>query len=170
MSDYPQTPGFQKGSATSEAAAEAMKPKAPKLRELILEAFVLSNDNGGIGFTADEMVDFVKHCRTIYNSTAAARFRELEMGGAIRKTETLRETRAGNMAHVYFLTGKPYQKAAKSLTAHDRGYIDALIDLKRDIVARQERRFWELPVKTILEMIDTRVAGNEHSKHNADHS
>lgn len=170
MDKYPETPGFQKGSDTSEAAAKAMKTKAPKLRELILEAFVLSNDNGGHGFTADEMVDFVKRCRVIYNSTAAARFRELEMGGAIRKTERTRETRAGNKAHVYYLTGQPYRKPSKGLTAHDKGYIDALIDLKRDIVARQEQRFWELPVKTILEMIDTRVAGNKHSEHNNEHS
>nr|DAU13516.1 MAG TPA: hypothetical protein [Caudoviricetes sp.] len=89
---YPNTPGFQAHSETSQEAAEQLQ--ADTLRNAIFDDVSL---HGHIGRTADELSDSFE----IPASTIAARLRELELAGRVVKTAQKRKTRWHRNAFVY---------------------------------------------------------------------
>lgn len=92
---YPNTPGYQRDSSTSAAAAESVKPTAATMRGKILRLLKNSID----GFTIDQIAVFLG-CQT---GTSSARMRELELQGLIIKSGKTRLTRAKKSAKIYYL-------------------------------------------------------------------
>ena len=94
---YPDTPGFQKHSDTSRAAADAMTSQHSMEDDIFryLEHYAS-------GFTADELHECLldKH-PGVQAGTIAARLRGLELKGRIRKTKETRLTRNRRQAQVW---------------------------------------------------------------------
>ncbi len=111
MIGYPESPGFQFGSETSEQAAKAVVSTAQSHREKLLE-FFKSPLGKGIGLTIDEAAVFLKKefKRDIQTGSASARMRQLELIGVIVKSKVTRQTRAKKRAVVYFLKGYEVQE------------------------------------------------------------
>lgn len=101
--NYPQSPGYAKGSDTSKAAAESLYNR-DGLHFSVLQA-LYSAPNGLI-------VDQVKFImqkamnREFDRSTIAARFTELETAGMITSTELRGVTLRGKPATIYKITIK----------------------------------------------------------------
>ena len=89
-----QGPWHVAGSDTSEAAARSMLATHGHLQEAVLN-FV--THCGASGSTCDEVEIGLR----LRHQTAAARLRELEIAGRVRKTEQRRKTRSGRTATVY---------------------------------------------------------------------
>jgi len=85
---------YQKGSATSKAAAEAQKPRAPSKIQQIYQFMLERGDHGA---TDDE----IRHGTRMIASTAGARRRDLECLGGCMKTDRRRLTSNGHEAAVY---------------------------------------------------------------------
>jgi hypothetical protein len=85
---------YVKGSATSHAAAESMKPHARTIRQRVYE-YILSR--GGFGCTDEEVIAALG----VSPSTARPRRGELVQMGAVKKTGDTRRTRSGRQAAVY---------------------------------------------------------------------
>ena len=85
---------YVKGSATSQAAAESMKPHARTIRQRVYE-YILSR--GGFGCTDEEVIAALG----VSPSTARPRRGELVQMGAVKKTGDTRPTRSGRQAAVY---------------------------------------------------------------------
>lgn len=94
---YPDTPGFQKNSDTSRAAANALTSQHSMEDDIFryLEHYAS-------GFTADELHEALldKH-PGVQAGTIAARLRGLELKGRIRKTKETRLTRNRRQAQVW---------------------------------------------------------------------
>lgn len=94
---YPETPGYQAHSRTSQAAAESINTES-------MENFIVCclSQCGKLGATADELQQLVmREWPTVQAGTVAARLRGIELKGwAVRLDET-RETRAGKAAFVW---------------------------------------------------------------------
>ena len=90
---YPTVPGAR-AMDTSKAAADAMKPGADRLRQMVLAAI---SDAGASGLTADEAAD---RCGL---SVLAARPRctELKLLGQIRDAGIRRKNASGRSAAVW---------------------------------------------------------------------
>lgn len=93
---YPDTPGYQRGSETSQAAAVSMIQNSKTKRAQIVKEM---SKQGFCGMTIDEAAVLLD-CQT---GTASARMRELELGGEIIKSTATRKTRFGKKARVYYL-------------------------------------------------------------------
>ena len=92
---YPHEPGFVKGSKTSRAAADSIRPES--LRGRVLAAVCAA---GTTGKTCDEIeVEFGGRHQSI-----SARLRELALLGHIVDTGRERRTRSGRNAVVYVVT------------------------------------------------------------------
>lgn len=91
---YPDDPGHAKGSKTSKAAAESMKPKAASLRSQVL-SFI--EDKRVWGATDDE----IEVALGLRHQTASARRRELVLEGLVCDSGTQRKTRSGRSATVW---------------------------------------------------------------------
>lgn len=89
---YPHTPGF-KEHTTSKMAAEAMKPKAPKLRERVLDWLRLRSSGTPDQCAAETGINLV---------TVRARFTELKMMGKIREVG-IGKSACGKPAKIYAL-------------------------------------------------------------------
>lgn len=99
---YPETPGFTKGSATSEGAAFFIMPRAGTLRRRILDFIT---EQGSWGATYDECVFSLN----IKPQTVSPRISELRLGGLIMANDRhpfTRMTRQGVQAVVYVLKPK----------------------------------------------------------------
>lgn len=82
------------GSDTSEAAARSMLAGHADLQSRVLDYVTRC---AATGATCDE----VETGMGLLHQTAAARLRELELAGRVRKTEQRRKTRSGRSATVY---------------------------------------------------------------------
>ena len=85
---------YVKGSDTSKAAAESMRSAAPSIKHRVYN-FLLQR--GATGATDDEIEIGLK----LTHQTASARRRNLELSGALVKTDNKRPTRSGRLAYVY---------------------------------------------------------------------
>lgn len=94
---YPDAPGYQPHSKTSEAAAGSAKTSSKRQAE---EIFHWMASRGLEGATIDEGVIFLSG-RYGRDMQASPRFRQLELAGRIVKTDQERKTRTGNRASVY---------------------------------------------------------------------
>lgn len=88
---YPTSPGF-KARETSRAAAEANAPRAPRLRQLCLDALRLTD-----GLTADECAERLR----VDKLSIRPRFSELAAVGKITDTGTRRQNGSGKSAIVW---------------------------------------------------------------------
>lgn len=106
MTGYPQLPGFQAGSETSEAAAKDVAKSGNEKRECLLKYFQCQMGKG-LGMTIDEAAQHLskEFKENVQTGTASARIRELELMGIIVKSTMTRTTRARKRAKVYFLKG-----------------------------------------------------------------
>lgn len=95
---YPETPGYQQGSSTSQAAAISMISNSRTKRAQIMREMEKTRL---CGMTIDEAAVLLD-CQT---GSASARMRELELGGDIVKSTATRKTRFGKRAKVYYLQG-----------------------------------------------------------------
>lgn len=93
FNDYTPPPPYARGSATSQEAAESIKPCLAHLEQVVLNAVKASRD--GLTCDAAEVVTGLAH------QTCSARFRGLEQRGLLRRTELRRPTRSGRQASVY---------------------------------------------------------------------
>lgn len=91
---YPDSPGFARGSDTSEMAAASMVPSADSIRERVRN-YIASR--GLDGATCDE----VQYALDMLHQTASARVTELRLRGDIIKSGEKRRTKAGRLAAVY---------------------------------------------------------------------
>jgi predicted ArsR family transcriptional regulator len=94
---YPKAPGF-KARATARSAAEAMQPRAPRLRQLCLDQLQLYG-----AMTADECAANLR----IDKLSIRPRFSELATTGAIEDTGQRRKNGSGKQAIVWSLTPEP---------------------------------------------------------------
>ena len=85
---------YVRGSETSKAAADSMKPIAGSIKHRVYE-YILRR--GSTGATDDEIEIGLQ----LTHQTASARRRNLELAGALVKTENKRPTRSGRSAFVY---------------------------------------------------------------------
>jgi hypothetical protein len=92
---YPETPGFEDGSATSEEAAHRQEPIAPNQRHRVLQHVIAI---GSRGVTCDE----VELALNMRHQTASARLRELFLANVIKVIGS-RQTRSGRSANVYVI-------------------------------------------------------------------
>jgi len=99
MSDYPERPGFERGSDTSEDAADSLTEGA--LQKLRLQVYQYVRAQARFGTTCDEL----EVASGLRHQTASARLRELELYGWIIKSMYRRPTRSGRMARVYYMPG-----------------------------------------------------------------
>lgn len=93
MTDQPTLP-YTKGSKTSQAAAESMRPHAPTVRHRVYQHILAQGEQG----TIDEEV-----CDALGGapSTTRTRRQELEQMGAVKMTTRTRPTRSGCASAVY---------------------------------------------------------------------
>jgi predicted ArsR family transcriptional regulator len=94
---YPGAPGF-KARATARQAAEAMQPRAPRLRQLCLDQLQLYGP-----MTADECAANLR----IDKLSIRPRFSELSTMGKIEDTGQRRKNRSGKNAVVWGLKVEP---------------------------------------------------------------
>ena len=93
---YGGTPPHARGSDTSRAAAESMRPKINQLQSMVLGAI---RESGPTGLTCDQSeVDL-----GLRHQTASARIKELSQMGYIIDSEMRRYTRSGRRAVVWIL-------------------------------------------------------------------
>jgi hypothetical protein len=92
---YPATPGFVRGSDTSEAAASSLDPNVLTELRLRVYQFALKQEPRGV------ICDEVETALGMAHQTASARIRELELSGWLVKTEDKRLTRSGRSARIY---------------------------------------------------------------------
>ena len=92
FSYYPDSPGYVKGSDTSQAAAESIP--ASTLRAKVYQIIYRA---GPRGKTCDE-VEVAMHGR---HQTVSARIRELVLSNDLIDTGLRRATRSGRMAAIY---------------------------------------------------------------------
>ena len=85
---------YVRGSETSKAAADSMKPIAGSIKHRVYD-FILRR--GSTGATDDEIEVGLR----LTHQTASARRRNLELAGALVKTDNKRPTRSGRSAFVY---------------------------------------------------------------------
>lgn len=88
------TPPHVAGSDTSLAAAEAIRPHAPRQQDLVLASIAARYSEG---MTCDE----VEVALSLSHQTASARIRDLVKAGAIVDSGQRRKTRSGRKAAVY---------------------------------------------------------------------
>ena len=88
---YPDSPGFVRGSDTSEAAANDVKSVAGAMRTRILEWI---SDRGFPGATCDE----VEVALSMKHQTASARISELSSSGMLADSGHRKPTRSGSFA------------------------------------------------------------------------
>lgn len=94
---YPDRPGFERGSATSEAAADSLdEDMLGRLQRRMLNYL---RRCGLRGATSDE----AEVALAMRHQTASARLRELELFGWAVKTDRRRFTRSGRGAFVYVI-------------------------------------------------------------------
>ena len=93
MTDQPTLP-YAKGSDTSQAAAESMRPVAPNIRQRVYDHMLTQ---GARGTTDEELVAALG----LNPSTVRPRRQELERHGAVEKTRRRRTTKSGRQAVVY---------------------------------------------------------------------
>ena len=93
---YPQRPGH-KGDETSAAAAEDMAPRAPRIRQLVLDAITRA---GAFGRTSEELAEELEMPRV----TVQPRTSELKADGRIVKSKATRpNASSGKAARVFIL-------------------------------------------------------------------
>lgn len=105
--NYPNSPGYQ-DTANSKAIAEWLQTTglAARLRDKVLHIITATGTNGA---TTEEVSRYLGS----YNSAVGARFRELEMGGAIKRTGGSRTKPGGKrLVDVYVATGNAYTPPA----------------------------------------------------------
>lgn len=90
-------PPAQEHSGTSVAAAEAIKPTAARLRQLVYDAIAAS---GAEGMTDEEMLDAVE----LQPSTGRPRRVELVQAGKVVSSGRTRETKSGRKATVWVIS------------------------------------------------------------------
>lgn len=88
------SPPHVAGSDTSRAAAESIRPHAPRQRDRVLASITARHSDG---MTCDE----VELALGLSHQTASARVHELAKAGAIVDSEARRPTRSGRKAAVY---------------------------------------------------------------------
>ena len=88
---YPTSPGW-KGQDTSRAAAEAVKPTAGKLREIVLRALKRRGPSTPEEVAVWSGIDLM---------SVRPRFSELSASGLIETTGTTRQSRTGKRAKVW---------------------------------------------------------------------
>ncbi len=105
---YPNEPGFQKQSETSEWAASRVN--AVEYRQTAKEFL---RQRGKHGATADELATHMAEIykRPISNTTAGARITELKERGQAVKTNLRRSTRYGRLAEVVVLKEFGYDES-----------------------------------------------------------
>jgi len=86
-------PPLSNGTATSDAAAEAIKPSAATLRALVLAAV---RNSGSTGVTRQE----IEKRTQLEGNTVRPRCMELLKAGSIVETSRTRETESGRQAVV----------------------------------------------------------------------
>ena len=153
---YPNTPGYQ-NNPNSIAMAELLEAtgKAEGLRTRVYQEILVNADRGA---TAEEVSITLDN----YTSGVAARFRELELGGAIvRSGETRKNKNGGIDLDVYVATGQVYSPPPKEkkLTRYDTGKRDALLMLKNKLVKEAAANNGWMIWKTteLADMIDTLI-------------
>jgi hypothetical protein len=97
VKQYPEDPGFEKDSDTSEAAAESMVITAKVLKAICLRHIEAAEIAVPPGLTCDE-VEVLTGGR---HQSVSARIRELVLDGSIYDTGLRRPTRSGRKANVY---------------------------------------------------------------------
>jgi hypothetical protein len=97
MRQYPEDPGFVRGSDTSEAAAESVVAPAAAIRAIVRQHIVNAEHRDPPGCTCDEL-EAVTGGR---HQTVSARVRELVLSGDIHDTGDRRPTRSGRNARIY---------------------------------------------------------------------
>ena len=85
---------YVKGSETSRAAADSIKHSAPSDKTRVFQFIVQC---GKYGATDDE----IESALNMRHQSASARRRNLELAGAVIKTDRKRKTRSGRSAYVY---------------------------------------------------------------------
>lgn len=90
---YPRTPGF-KSRDTSKAAADAMRPSQPRLRQLVLDTLAVAGP-----LTADEVADHLR----IDRLSIRPRLSELAALGKVQDTGERRKNKSGKSAVVWSL-------------------------------------------------------------------
>ena len=100
--NYPNSPGYAQGSATSKAAAEALSGHG-EISSAVLRAV---RDAGSHGLIVDEGKIIIERAleRDFDRSTIAARFTELKILGLIEETNQRRKTPRERMAAVFKIT------------------------------------------------------------------
>jgi hypothetical protein len=97
MNQYPEHPGFVRGSDTSEAAAESVAGPAAAIRATIRQHIHNAEAHEHPGYTCDEL-EAITGGR---HQTVSARVRELVLSGDIHDTGDRRPTRSGRNARIY---------------------------------------------------------------------
>ena len=97
MNRYPEDPGFEKGSDTSEEAAEAAIPTRAAMQRLVRAVIVGAETNDPPGLTCDQVEVITGGA----HQTISARIRDLVLNGSIYDTGDRRLTRRGRKAAVY---------------------------------------------------------------------
>jgi hypothetical protein len=92
-------PPSVRGSETSEAAAESIKPEASRLREIVL-CFIRASGQGGL--TDDEMQELIP----MGCNTQRPRRVELVNAGYVFNSGRKRKTKSGRDATVWIAGGK----------------------------------------------------------------
>lgn len=100
---YPNTPGFAKGSATSENAARTLYDRDSIQFGILISLYAVP---GGLNVDDTRKQVEVARKRDFDRSTIAARFTELEAAGMIQATDKTAPSRRGKPATVYKLTTK----------------------------------------------------------------
>lgn len=101
---YPNSTGFQKGSATSEASAKALDDTgAADSQAAYIEGFLTERSLRGA--TVDELTQAMQEngFPNIHNGTVAGRVVHLEHQGIVIKTAVVRKTRSNREANVYMM-------------------------------------------------------------------
>ena len=99
---YPATPGYQKHSATSKAAAESIAPKLGRLHEYVLSVFKQVYRDSGGGLT-DEVLDGY-FAPFIAAKTLRPRRIELTAQGYLNDSGRTRTTASGRQATVWIIS------------------------------------------------------------------
>lgn len=117
---YPHTPGYV-NNPNSKAMADLLEAtgKANTLRHRVYKMIMSMAAHGA---TAEEVSIELDN----YTSGVGARFRELELGGAIARNGSTRKNKNGGInLDVYVVTGKPYSppKEVCKITRYDKGML-----------------------------------------------
>lgn len=149
---YPETPGYQQNE-NSKAMAKWLE-ETGKAKTLRHKVYNLIYNAGVEGSTTEE----AGRCLRIYNSSVAARFRELELGGAIVRTARTRNIEGvKRKCHVYVITGEAYsppEDSKRKLSKYDAGRKDALLDMRAYI---RTSVFHDTTAHAILKHIDKTI-------------